>query len=105
MERIVRRAARTAPSHHSLQITRERAALPCTSLSYAGTWDGPHQMDPRHPLQRIPAGHRSLSLPSGTRARGLVLDSKRAGSALRRSVHRTSSLDLPRVKESHCHLR
>ncbi|KAG5501059.1 hypothetical protein GH5_04652 [Leishmania sp. Ghana 2012 LV757] len=75
------------------------------SLSYTGTWGGPHQMDPRHPLQRIPAGHRSLSLPSGTRARGLVLDSKRAGSALRGSVHRTSSLTLPRVKESHCHLR
>ncbi|KAG5486965.1 hypothetical protein CUR178_08392 [Leishmania enriettii] len=105
MARIVRRAARTAPSHHSLQITRERAALPCTFLSYAGTRDGPPQMGLRHPLQRIPAGHRSLSLPSGglysgARAR---LEARRSGSATQRTL---SIVSHPlRVKKSHCHLR
>ncbi|KAG5487794.1 hypothetical protein LSCM4_07472 [Leishmania orientalis] len=83
MSRIVRRVARTFPSLHSPQITRKRAALPRTSLSYAGTWDGSHQMDPRHPLQRIPAGHRSLSLPSGTCAR---LEARRIDSATQRTL-------------------
>ncbi|KAG5486535.1 hypothetical protein CUR178_07902 [Leishmania enriettii] len=104
MARIVRRVARTAPSLHSPQITRKRAVLPHTSLSYAGTWDGPHQMDLRHPLQRIPAGHRSLSLPSGARAR---LEARRIGSATQRTLRIVSHTHThtPRAKKSHCRLR